>query len=79
MKVLDPVGALGCVGPDEVLAVLTEAGRPSAVSRRRASSSTNLRDEASAPPACSELHVGSSMIRGDPSLRGSPTNPSEEL
>ena len=25
MKVLDPVGALGCVGADEVLAVLTEA------------------------------------------------------
>ena len=59
MKVLDSVGALGCVGADQVLAVLTETGTTVAVS------SDDLQrdefgDESPAPPGFRKLHVGSS-------------------
>ena len=59
MKILEPVGALGCVGADEVLAVLTEAD-----DRRREHSTAlqlgEFQGEAPAPPVFRGLHVGSS-------------------
>ena len=79
VQVLDSVRALGCIGADEVLAVLTEAG-----DRRREQATVLELDEfQGAAPLVGRGFKGFmsdlQMIHGDTSLSGSPSNPSEEL